>query len=295
VTVVVPVRNRPVLLRRALLSLAAQRHDRFVVVVVDDGSDEPVDDVVASCGLRDVVVLSGPPRGAGWARNAGAAAAQTRWLTFLDSDDEADPAWLSNMEDLGETTGADMVFCGAHRIRPSARPPVRMMRPLADEYDTPTLFLAGAFMLRTDLFRAVGGYDASLPAAQHTDLGLRLMDHLDGRDGTTAWTDEPLVTFHVSDAGNIRSDSEALARAARAMLDKHGSSMSAPTRANYHAVAGVNAVRSGEPSHVARAEFWAAVRTEPGRPVHWSRWLLSVVPAIARRRWLRDSDIAAST
>jgi mycofactocin system glycosyltransferase len=87
VTVVVPVRDRPVELVRLL---AALRADPAVahVVVVDDGSAEPV----AAPGAR--VIRHEVSRGPAAARNTGLRAAATGLVAFLDSDCVPSPGWL---------------------------------------------------------------------------------------------------------------------------------------------------------------------------------------------------------
>lgn len=95
ISVVIPhyrdVENLGVCLR----ALAAQSypHEIFEIIVADNGSPEAeaVKDAVA--GRARLVIAR--ERGAGPARNAGAAAAQGDILAFIDSDCVAEPQWLS--------------------------------------------------------------------------------------------------------------------------------------------------------------------------------------------------------
>ena len=96
VSVIIPVYNRPVLLERALQSVFGQRYQNFEIIVVDDGSQPPVqqsageDSGILQQLLEDprVTVLRIPHCGmAGAVRNRGAAIARGRYLAFLDSDD----------------------------------------------------------------------------------------------------------------------------------------------------------------------------------------------------------------
>nr|WP_239520803.1 mycofactocin biosynthesis glycosyltransferase MftF [Blastococcus saxobsidens] len=90
VTVVVPVRDRPAALARLLAALAGDPATAALpVVVVDDGSAEPV----ASAGAARVV-RHPVPRGPAAARNSGLAAATTAFVAFLDSDCVPRPGWL---------------------------------------------------------------------------------------------------------------------------------------------------------------------------------------------------------
>lgn len=92
-SVVVPTRDRPALLADAVGAALAQRTTGIEVVVVDDGSAEPVppfDDP------RVRVVRLDEPCGPSGARNAGIDAAAGRYLAFLDDDD----LWTADRLDL---------------------------------------------------------------------------------------------------------------------------------------------------------------------------------------------------
>ncbi len=90
VTVVVPVRDRPDGLARLLTALGADpTTSALPVVVVDDGSTEPV---VVPEGVR--VIRHPVARGPAAARNAGLRVAATPLVAFLDSDCVPRPGWL---------------------------------------------------------------------------------------------------------------------------------------------------------------------------------------------------------
>ncbi|RBY76562.1 mycofactocin system glycosyltransferase [Blastococcus sp. TF02-09] len=89
VTVVVPVKDRPVALARLLAALRADPATAGLpVVVVDDGSASPV----RADGA--VVVRHGTARGPAAARNAGLRKVRTPFVAFLDSDCVPRPGWL---------------------------------------------------------------------------------------------------------------------------------------------------------------------------------------------------------
>ncbi|MDH3019455.1 mycofactocin biosynthesis glycosyltransferase MftF [Gordonia alkanivorans] len=86
VTVVIPVKDNQTGVDRLLDAL-----DGLTVVVVDDGSDAPI--VADRPGVS--VIRFDENRGPAAARNAGAAAATTDFVAFLDSDVVPDPDWLT--------------------------------------------------------------------------------------------------------------------------------------------------------------------------------------------------------
>ena len=85
-SVIIPTFNRVALLRETLSSVFAQSFKDYEVIVVDDGSSDGTADYLQLLGEK-VQVLIQPNRGAGAARNVGAAAAKGLYLAFLDSDD----------------------------------------------------------------------------------------------------------------------------------------------------------------------------------------------------------------
>jgi glycosyltransferase involved in cell wall biosynthesis len=108
VSVVVPVRDRRLLLRGALEALAKQTYRDFEVVVVDDGSTDGSGDVVADFSELDTHVVRTEGIGAVEARRAGVAAARGGVLAFTDSDCIPDADWLAEGVAAIEG-GADLV------------------------------------------------------------------------------------------------------------------------------------------------------------------------------------------
>jgi hypothetical protein len=102
VTVVIPTRNRPDLLRRAIRSALGQEGVVVRVVVVDEASDPPVD---AGGDPRVQVVRHDPPRGVAAARNSGVAAVTTPYVAFCDDDDAWAPHKLRAQLDAMRETG----------------------------------------------------------------------------------------------------------------------------------------------------------------------------------------------
>lgn len=91
VTVIIPTFNRADLLEHSIASVLPALEPGDEVIVVDDGSTDNTEEVVAGFG-SPVRYLKTANRGAGAARNAGIAAASHDLIAFNDSDD----VWLPN-------------------------------------------------------------------------------------------------------------------------------------------------------------------------------------------------------
>jgi glycosyltransferase involved in cell wall biosynthesis len=172
VSVIVPVRNRRVLLRRTLDALAAQTFTDYEVVVVDDGSDDGSDkEAIADAEAgRPVRVVQTGGAGAVAARTAGVEAARGRILAFTDSDCEPVPVWLEKTVAAIEA-GADL----AHGPTQPARPMRPLERSLWSGHEG--LYPTCNIVLRREAFDAVGGFELRHEArgsGEDTVLGWRV-------------------------------------------------------------------------------------------------------------------------
>ena len=105
VSVIIPCFNAHETLRRCIESVARQTVYPGEIVIVDDGSDVPLDYLVEMLrSLIDVPIrlLSQPNRGASAARNAGLLSATHKYAAFLDADDIWLPDKLCVQYDLME-------------------------------------------------------------------------------------------------------------------------------------------------------------------------------------------------
>lgn len=93
-SVIIPHLNTPALLDRCLHSVLAQRldHGGFEVIVVDNGSDTPLDGLMEK--WPTVRFLTEREPGPGPARNLGVAHARGQVLAFIDADIRAGEHWL---------------------------------------------------------------------------------------------------------------------------------------------------------------------------------------------------------
>lgn len=116
VSVICPVYNAAGCIGRFLSSMAAQTLDDVEVVLVDDhGADDSMDvarKVSQELGLYTVFVDGGCNRGPGGARNIGVAAATSRYVAFVDSDDTVAPDFLQRLYEAAERTDAELA-CGS--------------------------------------------------------------------------------------------------------------------------------------------------------------------------------------
>jgi glycosyltransferase involved in cell wall biosynthesis len=223
VSVVIPTHNRRQLLLRAVRSALAQLHVNLEVVVVDDGSTDHTDEEVDSLGDPRIRMLRHQtPRGVATARNAGARAAGGTWIALLDDDDLWAPDKLTRQVTAAEVAGARWAYAGAveideeGRILGGERPPLPEL--LLRELPRRNLMPAGSsnVIVRTELLRSSGGFDAALRHLADWDMWLRLARH-----GAPVCVAVPLVAYRLHPA-QATLDTRGMIAEARVLRDRHG-------------------------------------------------------------------------
>ena len=296
VSIVIPTRDRPGLVSRAVASALAQTVRPVEVLVVDDGSVEPVrppDDA------RVRVIRQERPRGPCAARNLAMAAARGSWITFLDDDDELEPDMLEvSLRAAGQSalpapvavlSGIDVLAADGRLLE--RRLPVTLPRGRRYflEDDQHRSFLThNTLVAPLEVIRRIGGWDETLPAWEHDDLFLRLnaVCSIQGVD---------TVTYRMAAGAIPRLSKDLLARAIgiERTLAKHGAVLAAnPERHAYLLGAlGLAYLRAGRwaPSIVATSR--SLLRRPRARACGW--WLASLagprIVALADRARPREA------
>ncbi|HZC46334.1 MAG TPA: glycosyltransferase, partial [Candidatus Acidoferrum sp.] len=175
-------------------SVLAQSFDSFELIVVDDGSTDGTVEYLSSLdkSIRSERI---DHRGPAAARNRGVALARAPLIAFLDSDDlwaptklERQLAFMRANPDCEISQTYEIWIRNGRRVNPGLRHRKRAGDIFNDSLRT-CLISMSAVMMRTELFRLVGGFDELMTAAEDYDLWLRiLIDHDAGL------LDEPLVT-----------------------------------------------------------------------------------------------------
>lgn len=116
VTIVIPCYNVAKYIKRCIDSLVDQSFQKFKVILVDDKSTDDTYQYLlqlqATSGLDIMVLQNSCNSGPAVSRNKGIFEADTKYITFCDSDDWYEPDFLKTMVSLLEDNAADMAFCG---------------------------------------------------------------------------------------------------------------------------------------------------------------------------------------
>lgn len=208
-TVIIPSRNRPVLLRKAIDSVLMQTHPGVEVLVVNDGSDGENEQAYAHLATE----LSGKVRflnlekaknghGSSGAINRGADVAQGKYLCFLDDDDYwTDPNLLSRAFESLESSQSEIYFANQEAVLSEKQVPgplwLESLKEQLPKKGSPDA--SGAYALtvqdlmacpgfghlnttitRKNLFERIGGLDENIRYENDLDFYLRIIDAADG-------------------------------------------------------------------------------------------------------------------
>jgi len=176
VSVVVPSCGRESL-RACLLALSRQKHSGFEVLVVDDGSPDPVTrESVTANDVFELRIIRQENAGPAAARNHGAREARGTILAFTDDDCLPLPEWLSTLcAELKQHPDAlvgSLTFNGLPENSWSSASQL-IIDLVYDHFNrdpTNAYFLASNNLAcRRDLFLEIGGFDTDFPKAGAED------------------------------------------------------------------------------------------------------------------------------
>jgi glycosyltransferase involved in cell wall biosynthesis len=178
-SIVIPTYNRPERLKSCLQAMTQLDYprNRFEVIIVDDGSETPLEPIVTPFRqFIEVIFITQPNAGPASARNTGAAKAKGKYIVFTDDDCQPTPQWLKHLEHQfkrtpdcligGKTLNAlpDNLYSTASQL---------LIDYLYEYYNAAekqaSFFASNNFALSGESFHQVGQFDTTFPLAAGED------------------------------------------------------------------------------------------------------------------------------
>lgn len=209
VSIITRTKDRPVFLRRALRSIAAQTYRDWELIIVDDGgAPGGVEAVLSSFGddvRAKTRVISHPASLGRWqAANAGVRAAHGGLLVLHDDDDSWAPSFLERAtaylaaapDRLGVVSRIEIVWeqRDGDTLTETGREPFLpdSVAPLLMDQQRFNQFVPIAFLYRRELHELLGLYDESLPVVGDWVFNTRVLE----KGPLEYLAAEPLVYWH---------------------------------------------------------------------------------------------------
>ncbi len=211
---------RPDWLLEAVRSALAQRDVELELVVVDDGSDTPIDQLLSGIEdprLRMVRVEHG---GASRARNAGVEAARGELIRFVDADDVLEPDSTARLVGL---LGArrDEIAYGATLVCDAELRPEREIRSSVEGDALKACLLDGfevrvpAMLFPRDVVLAAGPWPEGVRSAEDWDFVLRALERAHVR------SDQEVAMRYRRHGASVTADVEAGEEGCRLVIDRY--------------------------------------------------------------------------
>jgi glycosyltransferase involved in cell wall biosynthesis len=217
-SVVIPLFNKEKAIAATLASVLRQTRLPDEIIIIDDGSTDNSLRVarqsLAAAPKLPCTFLSQDNAGVSAARNAGARAARSTYIAFLDADDEWLPGYLAEIERLACSfpDAAVLTTRNAIRAEDGSIAPARsavpdgffgmVERPLHKLRKGPGLIHSSSVAIRRDAWERSGGFPVGASQGEDLFLWLKL-----GLTEAMAHSSAPLSIFNAQHSeGDARKD-----------------------------------------------------------------------------------------
>lgn len=233
VSVIIPAYNAELTLRDTVLSVLAQTHQTFEIIIVDDCSTDTTKQIGEAFVLQDSRIsyhqLAENSGGAAKPKNIGIQKAHEEYIAVLDADDIWHPEKLEKqLELLRNNPSLEWVGCAFAEAKPPEKdqsfpggltsvrkiPDVRHQTAiLVKDYMGP----GSCIMYKKSVFDEVGLFDPQFKNNQDWDMRIRLAvagKHVD-------FINEPLVDYLIHDQNVSHRNRNAIPLYLRKITKKH--------------------------------------------------------------------------
>ncbi|QDV76660.1 glycosyltransferase family 2 protein [Botrimarina mediterranea] len=185
VSIITPMRNGRAYLQEALDGIAAQTYDAWELVIVEDGSPEPAEDVVrafasAHPNHRVTYLRNDPSCGAAYSRNRAFLESRGEYIAFLDCDDRWLPTHLDACVSSLVESGDDLAYSTVVMFASSDHALLGLWGPTPEEVQSfPTSLFGRSFVtpsatvVRRYVVGEVGPWDAGYRCCEDADFMMR--------------------------------------------------------------------------------------------------------------------------
>lgn len=244
VSIIMPTYNREKTIKRAVDSLIKQTYKNIEIIIVDDGSKDNTKDIVTNYSderIRYVNLVEN--KGANYARNKGLSLAKGKYITFQDSDDEADLNKIEELVKYINDNPCDVVFCNV-RVKKDNGYKVLIKEQIKDNKLLDKLLWGNfismeALLMKSKVLEDIK-FDVDLLRFQDWDLVIRIAQKYKVKH-----YNKELVTAYVQSDSITRNNSKGV-KALKYLLEKYDNLFNQKQKAKIYCRIGMFYARDGE-------------------------------------------------
>lgn len=181
-SVIIPYYKKRNYIERCIDSVLSQSFKNFEIILVDDGSNDDLYEIVDSKYKDKLKLITQHNMGVSAARNAGIANASLEYIAFLDADDYWSPFYLESLRMTILELNCDIVATGFTHKKENLqieRLPIKKNIVTIDEYLLRSAYSAIIFtssvVATKELIIRTGVFDTSLNRGEDIDMWFRLI------------------------------------------------------------------------------------------------------------------------
>lgn len=184
ITVIIPLYNKESIIQETINSVLNQKFTDFELIVVNDGSTDKSIDLISSITDPRIKIFNKENGGVSSARNFGAKLANSKFLFFLDADDQITSDCLFELVELSKDFPNADIFSAnfINKTTSGKNSPFCLMSKRGIVHNPTKKFFFRDFMPRTgatlfprDIFFEIGGFDERISIFEDLEFDMKLM------------------------------------------------------------------------------------------------------------------------
>jgi glycosyltransferase involved in cell wall biosynthesis len=203
ISVIVPAYNAEKYIQTTLESVLNQSYKNIEVIVIDDGSSDDTQAILADYGNR-IKTIKTENMGVSHARNTGIEASKGTWIAFLDSDDIWHPTKLyeqfSSLENC-KWSHCDSVYIGENQSGEVKRSDYSHIprNEVFDELIVENFITTSSVLIEKALLNKFGKFDENLHCLEDWKLWVEI-----AQENPLAYCDKALLEYRVYSGSTSR-------------------------------------------------------------------------------------------